>query len=374
MQKRPLVKVSRHPLRCLMLIRSAVFFQPVSTGRHPGDKGEPNHVFKDIKKKLICAAIASCATLMGSGASAADMTLRGASLFDNEHAYSKTLIKFGELVNEASDTDIAFDLRGNSELGIEPDYVNFLTQGVAIDYAIIAPSNLARFAPSLPLMDMPFVFRDLDHWNAVLSSDVLKPLEEELLDKADLMIIGYAGGGTRNLISSNAISNIDELAGHKMRVMGAPIQARVFAAIKAAPSAIAYSEVYNAIQTGVVDGLENESASLLQYKFFEVAPHVTLTQHSITVRPIVMSGKSFRKLPEELQQIVLQAGKEAGNYGRELESTEDAIKLDEMKEAGQIEVHEFADRDQLLELVTPVQDSYAEELGAQELLQAIRSM
>lgn len=331
-------------------------------------------MFKDIKKKLICAAIASCATLMGSGASAADMTLRGASLFDNEHAYSKTLIKFGELVNEASDTDIAFDLRGNSELGIEPDYVNFLTQGVAIDYAIIAPSNLARFAPSLPLMDMPFVFRDLDHWNAVLSSDVLKPLEEELLDKADLMIIGYAGGGTRNLISSNAISNIDELAGHKMRVMGAPIQARVFAAIKAAPSAIAYSEVYNAIQTGVVDGLENESASLLQYKFFEVAPHVTLTQHSITVRPIVMSGKSFRKLPEELQQIVLQAGKEAGNYGRELESTEDAIKLDEMKEAGQIEVHEFADRDQLLELVTPVQDSYAEELGAQELLQAIRSM
>lgn len=331
-------------------------------------------MFKDIKKKLICAAIAGCATLLGSGVNAADMTLRGASLFDNEHAYSKTLIKFGELVNAASDTDITFDLRGNSELGIEPDYVNFLTQGVAIDYAIIAPSNLARFAPSLPLMDMPFVFRDLDHWNAVLSSDVLKPLEEELLDKADLMIIGYAGGGTRNLISSNAISNIDELTGHKMRVMGAPIQARVFQAIKAAPSAIAYSEVYNAIQTGVVDGLENESASLLQYKFFEVAPHVTLTQHSITVRPIVMSGKSFRKLPEDLQQIVLQAGKEAGEYGRQLESTEDALKLEEMKSAGQIEVHEFADREKLLELVTPVQDAYAEELGAQELLEAIRSM
>lgn len=331
-------------------------------------------MFKDVKKKLICAAIAGCATLLGSGAQAADLTLRGASLFDNEHAYSKTLIKFGELVNEASESDITFDLRGNSELGIEPDYVNFLTQGVAIDYAIIAPSNLARFAPSLPLMDMPFVFRDLDHWNAVLSSDVLKPLEEELLAKADLMIIGYAGGGTRNLISSNAISNIDELTGHKMRVMGAPIQARVFEAIKAAPSAIAYSEVYNAIQTGVVDGLENESASLLQYKFFEVAPHVTLTQHSITVRPIVMSGKSFRKLPEDLQQIVMQAGKEAGSFGRDLESSEDSQKLEQMNTAGQIEVHEFADREGLLNLVTPVQDAYAEELGAQELLQAIRSM
>lgn len=326
---------------------------------------------KKFMKRVLCAAVCGV-SVMAATAGAADLTLRGASLFDNEHAYSKTLIKFGELVNEQEGDKVTFDLRGNSELGIEPDYVNFLTQGVAIDYAIIAPSNLARFAPSLPLMDMPFVFRDLDHWNAVLSSDVLKPLEEELLEKADLVIVGYAGGGTRNLISNKKISNMEELAGHKMRVMGAPIQARVFEAISAAPSAIAYSEVYNAIQTGVVSGLENESASLLQYKFFEVAPHVTLTQHSITVRPIVMSGKTFKKLPEELQARILKAGKEAGEYGRELESSEDAKKLEEMKVAGQIEVHEFADREKLLELVTPVQDAYAKELGAEELLKAIR--
>jgi len=330
-------------------------------------------MIKTVKQRLIGAAVAAIAGLAVTSASAADITLRGASLFDNEHAYSKTLIKFAELVQERASDSVTFDLRGNSELGIEPDYVNFLTQGVAIDYAIIAPSNLARFAESLPLMDMPFVFRDLDHWNAVLSSDVLKPLEEELAEKADLIIIGYAGGGTRNLISKNKISNMEELEGHKMRVMGAPIQARVFEAISAAPSAIAYSEVYNAIQTGVVDGLENESASLLQYKFFEVAPNITLTQHSITVRPIIMSGKSFRKLPEELQTIVMEAGKEAGDYGRELESSEDALKLDQMKDAGQIQVSEFVERDHLLELVTPVQNAYAAELGAEELLDAIRS-
>ncbi len=322
---------------------------------------------------LGAVALLGTLALPGAGVEAADMTLRGASLFDNEHAYSKTLIKLGELVNEYSDQDIEFDLRGNSELGIEPDYVNFLTQGVAIDYAIIAPSNLARFAPSLPLMDMPFVFRDLDHWNAVLSSGVLKPLEDVLLEKADLKIIGYAGGGTRNLISNKKISNMDELSGHKMRVMGAPIQARVFEALTASPSAIAYSEVYNAIQTGVVDGLENEAASLLQYKFFEVAPHITLTQHSITVRPIVFSGKSFRNLSPELQEVVLRAGREAGEYGRELESREDGEKLQQMADAEQIEVHPFAERDKLLELVIPVQDAYAKELDASDLLEAIRS-
>ena len=329
--------------------------------------------FSTTRKFFAAAAMAGSLALASGGVEAQEMTLRGASLFDNEHAYSKTLIRFGELVNEYYDGDVTFDLRGNSELGIEPDYVNFLNQGVAIDYAIIAPSNLARFAPSVPLMDMPFVFRDLDHWNAVLSSDVLKPLEEELLEKADLVIVGYAGGGTRNLISNKPISNLEELAGHKMRVMGAPIQARIFNAISASPSAIAYSEVYNAIQTGVVDGLENESASLLQYKFFEVAPHITLTQHSITVRPIVFSGKSFRKLPKDLQDAVLKAGKDAGKYGRKLESEQDSEKLQQMEDAGQIQVHEFADRDKLLELVLPVQDAYAAELGAEELLNAIRS-
>ena len=326
-------------------------------------------MFKILKGVAVAGALVTSATV----ATAADLTLRGASLFDNDHAYSKTLIRFGELVNEHSGKDVEFDLRGNSELGIEPDYVNFLTQGAAIDYAIIAPSNLARFAPSVPLMDMPFVFRDLDHWNAVLSSDVLAPLEKVLLDKADLVVVGYAGGGTRNLISNKAISNLDELGGHKMRVMGAPIQARVFEAITAAPSAIAYSEVYNAIQTGVVDGLENEAASLLQFKFYEVAPHVTLTGHSITVRPIIMSGKTFRKLDADMQAAVLKAGKEAGAYGRELESREDGEKLQQMIDAGNIEAHPFADREKLLELVGPVQDAYAAELGAEDLLTAIRS-
>lgn len=330
--------------------------------------------FMNSTAKLVAGAlVAGSLALSATAANAADTTFRGASLFDNNHAYSKTLIRFGELVNKYAGKEIEFDLRGNSELGIEPDYVNFLTQGVAIDYAIIAPSNLARFAPSVPLMDMPFVFRDLDHWNAVLSSDVLKPLEDVLLEKADLKIIGYAGGGTRNLISNKKISNLEELAGHKMRVMGAPIQARVFDALTAAPSAIAYSEVYNAIQTGVVDGLENEAASLLQYKFFEVAKHITLTQHSITVRPIIFSGKKFKALSPEMQAIILKAGKEAGNYGREVESREDGEKLKQMQDAKQIEVHAFADRAKLLEMVTPVHAAYAEELGATDLLKAIQS-
>ena len=301
------------------------------------------------KTAQLVSGAAVAATLFTATAQA-ETVLRGASMFDEEHAFTKTLRKFEELVGEKYDGDVTFDLRLNGELGVESDYVTFLNQGVAIDYTILAPSNMAKFAPSIPLMDMPFLFRDLDHWNAVLSSEVLAPLEDELLEKADIKIVGYTGGGTRNLLSKNPVVTFDDLKGHKMRVMGAPIQAQIFQALTAAPSAIAYNEVYNAIQTGVIAGFENEAASIQNLKFYEVAPNLTLTRHSITVRPIVMSGKTFNSLPADLQAVVLEAGEEAGAYGRELESREDGVKLQEMVDAGQLTVSEFENRDKMLDM------------------------
>ncbi|MEH6523233.1 TRAP transporter substrate-binding protein [Sulfitobacter sp.] len=335
--------------------------------------------FNVATKKVVHLTMSlALATVLGAAsvttASADSVTLRGASMFDDNHAFTKTMVKFSELVGEYYDGDVEFDLRLNGELGVEKDYVNFLQQGVAIDYTIMAPSNMAKFAPSIPLMDMPFLFRDLDHWNTVLSSTAFGPLEAELEKNADIMIIGYTGGGVRNLVSSEPIGNLDELAGHKMRVMGAPIQAQIFAALTAAPAAIAYNEVYNAIQSGVIAGFENEAASIQNLKFYEVAPNVTLTKHTITVRPIVMSGKTFRKLPAALQAAVMKAGSEAGAFGRELESREDGLKLQEMVDAGQVKVQEFEGREKLLEMVIPVQDAFAAEIEATDLLNAVRGM
>ncbi len=328
--------------------------------------------FTSAKTILRGASLAFAFMASVTSATAQEVTLRGASMFDENHAFTKTMEKFAELVKDKYKGDVTFDLRLNGELGVEADYVTFLQQGVAVDYTIMAPSNMATFAPSIPLMDMPFLFRDQAHWEAVLSSDVLKPLEAELLEKADIMVVGYTGGGVRNILSDHPIHNLAELAGFKMRVMGAPIQAQIFSALTAAPSAIAYNEVYNAIQTGVIAGFENEAASIQNLKFYEVAPFLSLTRHAITVRPIVMSGKTFRTLPADLQAAVLEAGKEAGAYGRELEAREDGQKLQEMVDAKQLTVVEFDDRAKLLEMVAPVQDAYAESLGATELLAAIR--
>ena len=319
------------------------------------------------------AAAAGIALLAAAPAHAADITLRGASQFDDDHAFTKTMVRFAELVQEYYDGDqeLEFVLHKNSELGLEKDYFNYMSQGTAVDYAVVSPSHMSTFSQMAPLMDMPFLFRDLDHWNKVLDQDLLEPIAEDIAEKADVMLIGYAGGGTRNLIVNRPVTNMDELIGLPIRVQGAPIQTRTFDAIGTAPTVIAYDEVYNAIQTGVIDAAENEAAGIEQMKFYEVGPHIALTQHAITVRPLAFSGKTFRSLPEDLQEAVLRAGREAGKYGRDIESGEDAEKLARMESEGMLETHEFTERERLLELVEPVKRAYAEELGALEVLEAI---
>lgn len=304
----------------------------------------------------------------------AETELVGAVQFGDEHAFTKALQKFAEEASACSNGSLTFNLHKNSELGLEKDYFENMSQGIAVDYAIVSPSHMSTFSQKAPLMDMPFLFRDLDHWNAVMEADALAPLAADVLEQANVRLIGYAGGGTRQLIVNKPVTNMAELEGLPMRVMGAPIQTRIFDAIHAAPSVIAYDEVYNAIQTGVIDAAENEAAGIEQMKFYEVGPHIALTRHAITVRPIAFSEATFQRLTPEEQECVLKAGKIAGKHGRDLESGQDAAKLKAMEDAGLLTTHEFTERDKLLELAAPVKRAYAEELGATDVLEAIEAV
>ena len=329
--------------------------------------------FKGLCGALALAGLMSLALAPTPGA-AAEITLHGATQFDDDHAFNRALLKFEELVGKYYGEPIKFVLHRNSELGLEKDYFGYMSQGISVDYAIVAPSHMSTFSKMAPLMDMPFLFRDLGHWNKVLDSDALQPIADDVAKAADVMLIGYAGGGTRNLIVNKPVTKMADLEGLPIRVMGAPIQTRIFTAITAAPTVIAYSEVYNAIQTGVIDAAENEAAGIQQMKFYEVGPEISLTQHAITVRPIAFSGKTFRRLPEALQAAILKAGREAGAYGREIESGEDETRLRAMESEGKLRTHSFGDRAKLLELAEPVKKAYADELGATAVLDAINNI
>jgi tripartite ATP-independent transporter DctP family solute receptor len=304
----------------------------------------------------------------------APLTLNGAVRFNDDHAFTKALVKFEERVKQYYGKPINFVLHKNSELGLEKQYFEYMAQGKAVDYAIVSPAHMSTFSKAAPFIDAPFLFRDLAHWNKVLDQDVLKPIADEIAQKADVMLIGYAGGGTRNIFVNKPVKNMQELKALKVRVQGAPIWSRTFQAAGMAPTVIAYNEVYNAIQNGVIAAGENEAAGVEQMKFYEVAPHLSMTQHAITIRPLCFSGKTFKKLDKDLQAAVLRAGKEAGAYGRQIESSEDEQKLAKMEKEGKLKRVAFSDRAQMQKAVEPVIAAYAKEIGAEQILAKINSI
>ena len=244
--------------------------------------------------------------------------------FNDDHAFNRALVKFQELTAKYYGKPINFVLHKNSELGLEKDYFAYMNQGISVDYGIVSPAHMSTFSKAAPFIDAPFLFRDLDHWNKVLDADTLKPIADEVNAKGDVMLIGFAGGGTRNIFANKPVRNLAEMKGLKVRVQGAPIWSKTFAAIGMSPTVIAYDEIYNAIQNGVIQAGENEAAGVEAMKFYEVGPNLNMTQHAITIRPICFSGKTFKKLPPDLQAAIIKAGKEAGIYGRQIESAEDS--------------------------------------------------
>src|SRR5437588_12518237 len=312
--------------------------------------------------------------LIAFPAAAQSITLHGASQFSDEHAFTKALVRFEELVKKYYGKPINFVLHRNSELGLEKDYLAYMNQGKAVDYAIVSPAHMSTFSKAAPFIDAPFIFRDLAHWNKVLDADLLKPIADEIAQKADVMLIGYAGGGTRNIFATKPIHNMAELKGLKIRVQGAPIWSRTFAAAGMAPTVIAYNEIYNAIQNGVIQDGENEAAGVEQMKFYEVGPNLAMTQHAITIRPLCFSGRTFRGLDSDLQAAVLRAGMEAGAYGRQVESSEDEQKLEALEKSGKLKRIAFTDRAQMKKAVDPVIEAYAKEVGADQILAKINAI
>jgi tripartite ATP-independent transporter DctP family solute receptor len=338
------------------------------------NQGGTMTVWNKLGRVAGAMSVAWLATTAMPTVAQAPITLHGAVQFADDHAFNRSLLKFEELVKKYYGKPINFVLHRNSELGLEKDYFAYMNQGKAVDYAIVSPAHMSTFSKAAPFIDAPFLFRDLNHWNKVLDQDVLKPIADEVAQKGDVMLIGYAGGGTRNIFATKSFATMAEMKGLKVRVQGAPIWSRTFNAVGMAPTVIAYNEVYNAIQNGVIQAGENEAAGVEAMKFYEVGKFLNVTQHAITIRPICFSAKTFKTLPADLQAAIIKAGKEAGKYGRDIESSEDQAKLDALAKANKLTLVPFKERAAMQKAVDPVMMTYAKEIGADGIFARINAI
>jgi TRAP-type C4-dicarboxylate transport system substrate-binding protein len=304
----------------------------------------------------------------------APITLNGASQFNPEHVFNRTMQRFQDLVKQYYGRPVNFVMHNNSSLGLEKQFFEYMSAGRAVDFAVVSPAHMSTFSRAAPYIDAPFLFRDLAHWNKVLDQDLLKPVADEVERRARVALIGYAGGGVRNIFANKEVRNLAEMRGLRVRVQGAPIWSRTFQAIGMAPQVIAYNEVYNAIQNNVIEAGENEAAGVEQMRFYEVGPNLIMTQHAITIRPLCFSVQTLNRLPRELQEAIRRAGKEAGAFGRETESTEDSQKVDALAAAGRLKKIEFTDRAQMNAAVQPVMVAYAKEIDAEAIHNRIAAL
>lgn len=321
-----------------------------------------------LTRRRALAGMGAAAFVIGSPSllkAQAPITLNGAVQFNDDHAFTKALVRFEERVKALYGKPIAFNLHKNSSLGLEKQYFEYMAQGRAVDYGIVSPAHMSTFARAAPFIDAPFVFRDVDHMGKVVAAKMLKPIEDEVERRAGVRLVGHAGGGTRNIFANKPIKNLAEIRGLKIRVQGAPIWSRTFSAVGMSPTVIAYNEIYNAIQNGVIQAGENEAAGVEAMKFYEVAPNLIMTQHAVSIRPICFSMKTLTSLPKDLQDAILQAGAEAGEYGRQVESSEDGAKLEALEKAGRLKRIAFEERDAMKKLTDPVMAAYAKEVGAE---------
>lgn len=323
---------------------------------------------------LSSAAAAALGAALPMGARAQTITLHGASQFNDDHPFTKGLMKFEELVKKYYGKPVNFVLHKNSELGLEKDYFAYMNQGISVDYAIVSPAHMSTFAKAAPFIDAPFVFRDHDQMNKVIAQGVLNPIADEIAKKADVLLLGYGGGGVRSIFATRPLSDMAGMKGLKIRVQGAPIWTRTFKAAGMAPTVIAYSEVYNGIQTGVIEAGENEAAGVEQMKFYEVGPNLMQTRHAISIRPICFSGKTLRRLPADLQAAIRKAASEAGDWERQLESSSDTAILNRLQKEGKLKLVPFNERDKMRESMMPVLQEYAKEIGAEQIFAKINAI
>jgi len=296
----------------------------------------------------------------------------GLTMLPEGHVFHRTLLKFADLLKEYYRAPLEVEVHHSGDLGTEKDAIEFMIQGVAVDFAIISPAWIATWDKTAPIIDAPFLFKDVDHWGKCLDAKVFQPIEDTMIKKG-VRFIGYGGGSTRNIISRKPIYKMEDFPSLRMRVQGSPLHQKVFSAVGLQAVPMDYMEVYNAIKTGVIDALENEPPGLESMKFYEVAPYYILTRHQIVTRINAMSEKKFKSYPKELQEAILKAGKEAAAWHRETEIAESQQILDRLQKNFGLKLIPF-DNTEMRERAIPIVAEYAKEIGAYDIFERVNAI
>ena len=265
-----------------------------------------------MTRRNILVAACLALTAMASPAQAQNIVMKAADVHPAGYPTVVAVENMGKKLTTATNGRISFQMFPGSVLGGEKEMLE-QTQVGAIQIVRTSLGPLGPVVPEVNVFNMPFVFRSEAHMRAVIDG----PIGQELLDKitassARLVALGFMDGGSRSLYTKKPVRKPEDLKGQKIRMMGNPLFVDTMNAMGGNGIAMGYGEVFTAIQTGVVDGAENNPPSLFTANHYQAgAKYYTMTRHLIIPEIFVMSKVTWDKLGKDDQALVKKYAREA---------------------------------------------------------------
>jgi len=320
-----------------------------------------------VAKSLLTVATA---LVFAATAGAADVVLKLAHNGPEQHPFQAGAETFKRVLEEETGGAVEVQIFPGEQLGPEDQTSQMVKQGTLACAVESAGGGLAPFVPQADLFNMPFIFRDMDHFYRVVDGSVGERLAGEVESNLNSVFLGWWFSGVRNVWNSkHPIDTPEDLEGLKIRVMGSPVLIDTFNALGAQATPMSFGEVYTSLQQGVIDGAETDHVDLLVENFFEVTQHVSLTGHMYLAAGLICSKKVFEELSPEVQAAVRKAGAEASAAERAAMETMTEDALVQLKEKG-LKFHEV-DVALFQAKVQPVYEKNADQVGGMAAIEEI---
>ena len=290
-------------------------------------------------KKLICIALALVMVLgLAITANAADqVTLVMAEVNPLDTIVGQTDSFFAEKVEELTGGSVKIDLQAAGVLGSENDVLDAIANGDdSIDISRISAFALTTYGcKKASLLSIPYTWTGRDHFWAFADSELAAEfLNEPQEIGLPLRGIFYGEEGFRHFFTREPVTGIKDLAGLKLRVSNDPVMVGMVEGLGASATPVSFGELYSALQTGVVDGAEQPIANYKVNAFPEVANNLILDGHTLGAIQVVITDSAWEKLNEEQQAAIMEAGKLAQEFNRQLSQDAENEVLEELKANG----------------------------------------
>jgi tripartite ATP-independent transporter DctP family solute receptor len=266
---------------------------------------------------------------------------------------------FGDKLARATNGRIKVQMFASMQLGGEKEAIEQAQVG-AIQLARVSVGALGPVVPDLNVFNLPFLFRNTAHMEQVIDGEIGQELLDKVTNNPNAGLVGlcWMDAGARSVYDTkHPIKSIADLKGLKIRVIGNPMFVDMMNALGGNGVAMGYDQVFSALQTGVIDGAENNPPSFVFDNHYQVAKYYTFTEHLIVPEILVMSRRAWDALSKEDQALVKKFAREAQVEERELWKAYEAKALDKAKAAG-IHFTEIADKAPFQAAVKPVWDKY----------------